>query len=45
MKGFHVPLTSARQIPAGDADKTHKKEVAALMLLNSTSYNGLIHAQ
>ena len=44
-KGYDVQITGAKKILADDANKTKKKDIAALQLLNFTAYNDLILAQ
>ena len=45
IKGYHVLLPGAREIPANNADKTKVKEISSLKLLNFTTYNNLILTQ
>ena len=45
IKGYHVVMTGANKVLAGDADKTQEKEISSLRLLNCIAYNGMILAQ
>ena len=45
IKGYHVLLPGAREIPVNNADKTKVKEISSLKLLNFTTYNNLILTQ